>query len=150
MPDTYSQIYIHIIIAVKGRENLILEDSESRIYQYISGIIKHKGQKPLAVNGMPDHIHLLIGMKPTCCLSALIQEVKKASNQMIRETRLCKNNFAWQEGYAAFSYSHSSLNNVIGYINDQKHHHKKQSFREEYKNLLNDFRIDYKEEQLFD
>jgi len=150
MPDTYSRIYIQIVFAVKGRESLIMEENEIPVHQYISGIIRQKGQKLIAINGMPDHIHILIGMRPTCCLSNLVQEVKKWSHQMIREKGLCKKPFAWQEGFGAFSYSHSSLNNVIEYINDQKAHHKRVSFQEEYLGLLKRLEVDFKEEHLFD
>ena len=99
---------------------------------------------------MPDHIHFFIGMKPTCCLSDLVREIKKSSNEFIKEKKLCKFKFQWQEGYGAFSYSHSSLDNVIDYINNQKTHHKKQSFIDEYKQFLTAFEIEYKDEYLFE
>ena len=105
MPGTYSQIYIQIVFAVKGRDSLINIEWEERLYQYITGIVRGKEQKMLAVNGMPDHLHLFIGMKPSCCLSDLIREVKKSSNDFIKENKLSKFKFSWQEGYGAFSYS---------------------------------------------
>lgn len=147
---TFSQIYIQIIFAVKGRQSLISEKWESELYKYITGIITNKGQKLLAINGMPDHIHILIGMKPSCCLSDLVREIKKSSNKFITEQNFTKFSFAWQEGYGAFSYSHSALDNVINYINNQKEHHKKKSFRDEYKEFLTKFKIEYKDEYLFD
>lgn len=147
---TFSQIYIQIIFAVKGRQSLISEKWETELYKYITGIITNKGQKLLAINGMPDHIHILIGMKPNCCLSDLVREVKKSSNKFITEQKFTKFSFAWQEGYGAFSYSHSALDNVIHYINNQKEHHKKKSFRDEYKEFLTKFKIEYKDEYLFD
>ena len=110
----------------------------------------HKGQKMLAINGMPDHIHFLIGMKPSCCLSDLVREVKKSSNAFIKEKRFSNFKFEWQEGYGAFSYSHSALDNVIGYINNQKEHHKTKSFKEEYKDFLIKFQVEHKDEYLFD
>jgi len=132
MPGTFSQIYIQVVFAVKGRNSLIHANWEEEFYKYISGIVKNKNQKMLAINGMPDHIHFLIGMKPSCCLSDLIREIKKSSNEFINERKFSKYKFQWQEGYGAFSYSHSDFSNVIQYINNQKEHHKKRSFREEY------------------
>jgi putative transposase len=150
MPSTFSQIYIQVAFAVKGRNSLIHSSWEEELYKYITGIIRNKEQKLLAINGMPDHIHFFIGMKPTCCLSDLVREIKKSSNEFIKEKKLCKFKFQWQEGYGAFSYSHSSLDNVIDYINNQKTHHKKQSFIDEYKEFLTAFEIEYKDEYLFE
>ena len=150
MAGTFSQIYIQLVFAVKGRNCLISPSWENELYKYVSGIVRNKEQKILAINGMPDHIHLLIGMKPTCCLSDLVREIKKSSNIFIQEKRFLNDKFYWQDGYGAFSYSHSSLGNVISYINNQKEHHKKQSFTEEYKSFLKDFKIDFKDEYLFD
>ena len=147
--STYSQIYIHVVFAVKGRESLIHYSWEEELYKYISGIVKNKEQKMLAINGMPDHIHFLIGMKPSCCLSDLIREIKKSSNDLIREKKFCKHKFQWQEGYGAFSYSNSSINNVIEYIQNQKDHHKKKTFRDEYIDFLTKFEIQFKNEYLF-
>lgn len=104
----------------------------------------------LAINGMPDHIHFLIGMRPSCCLSDLVREVKKSSNEFIKEKGFAPSRFQWQEGFGAFSYSHSSLDNVIRYIMNQKEHHKKQSFKEEYLTFLKNFAVEYKAEYLFD
>ncbi|MEA5138199.1 IS200/IS605 family transposase [Arcicella rigui] len=150
MPSTFSQIYIQIVFAVKNREALILPDWEDRLYEYITGIIQNKGQKLIAINGMPDHIHILIGMKPSCSISDLVREVKKSSNEFINENKLSKHKFSWQEGYGAFSYSHSHIDNVYWYIHNQKAHHKKQSFKEEYKQFLEKFKVDYDEKYLFD
>ena len=102
MAGSYSQIYIHIIFAVKGRESLILYEWEERLYQYITGIVQNKKQKMLAINGMPDHLHILIGIKPSCCLSDLIREIKKSSNDFINEKKLSKFKFSWQEGFGTF------------------------------------------------
>ena len=149
MPGTFSQIYIQIVFAVKGRESLIMTDWEEDLYKYISGIITNKEQKILAINGMPDHIHLLIGMKPSCCLSDLVREIKKASNTFIKDKKLSKYKFQWQEGFGAFSYNHSAIDRVIKYINNQKEHHKKQSFRDEYLDFLNKFQIEHNTKYLF-
>ncbi len=147
---SYSQIYIQLVFAVRGRASLISPEWEEELYKYITGIVQNKGQKMLAINGMPDHIHILIGMTPSCCLADLVREVKKSSNAFIKEKRFIKLPFAWQSGYGAFSYSHSSLDNVIAYINNQKEHHKAKLFRDEYKALLIRFNVEHKDEYLFD
>jgi putative transposase len=148
--STYSQIYIQIVFAVKKRDSLIQNTWEDELYKYITGIISNKGQKLLAINGMPDHVHILIGMKPSCCLSDLVREIKKSSTTFIKEKKFTKFNFRWQEGFGAFSYSHSSLNNVIAYIQNQKEHHRKKTFKEEYIEFLEKFQIEFKDEYLFE
>lgn len=150
MAGTFSQIYIQIIFAVKYRQSLIHADWEEELYKYITGIITNKGQKLLAINGMPDHIHIFIGMRPSCCLSDLVREIKKASNDFIKEKKFTKFDFQWQDGYGAFSYSYSSLDNVIRYIQNQKEHHSKKTFKEEYKEFLTLFQIEHKDEYLFE
>ena len=150
MAGTFSQIYIQIVFAVKGRQSLLAREWEDEIYKYITGIITNKGQKLLAINGMPDHVHILIGMKPSCCLSDLVREIKKASNEFINQKGFLRTKFEWQEGYGAFSYSHSALDNVIKYIENQKEHHKRSSFQEEYKDFLEKYRVENKEEYLFE
>lgn len=147
---TFSQIYIQVVFAVKNRDALIGISWEERLYQYITGIVQNKGQKLLAINGMPDHLHFLIGMKPNCCLSDLVREIKKSSNNMITENKLSKFKFQWQEGYGAFSYSHSQIDHVVKYILNQKEHHKKQTFKEEYIDFLKKFEVEYEEKYLFD
>ncbi|WP_439475332.1 IS200/IS605 family transposase [Algoriphagus formosus] len=147
--STYSQIYIQLVMAVKGRHSLISLSWEEELYKYITGIITNKGQKLIAINGMTDHIHILIGMKPSCCLSDLVREVKKASNIFINEKKFRRIKFEWQEGYGAFSYSHSSLDQVATYIQNQKEHHRKKSFREEYIEFLKKFEVDYEPKYLF-
>ena|ERR1022692_2447047 len=150
MPGTFSQIYIQVVFAVKGRESLVYNSWEEELYKYITGIVQNKGQKMLAINGMSDHIHIFIGMKPSCCLSDLVREIKKSSNDFIREKKFTKLKFQWQEGYDAFSYSHSNLDNVIKYGKNQKEHHKKQTFKEEYLEFLKKFEIEFKDEYLFE
>ena len=148
--STYSNIYIQVVFAVKGRGSLIQHSWEEELYKYISGIVNNKEQKMLAINGMPDHIHFLIGMKPSCCLSDLVREIKKSSNEFINERKFTKLKFQWQDGYGAFSYSHSNLDKVIGYIEKQKEHHKKKTFKDEYIEFLTKFKIDFKSEYLFE
>ena len=150
MADTYSQIYIQVVFAVQNRNALIQPPWEEDLYKYISGIIQNKGQKMLAINGAYNHIHFLIGMKPTCCLSELVREIKKASNSFIKEKEFTKFNFKWQEGFGAFSYGHSRLTDVIQYINRQKVHHTKKTFKEEYLSFLKAFQIEFKDEYLFE
>jgi len=150
MPGTYSQIYIQIVFAVQNRNSLIHSSWEERLYQYITAIVQNQGQKMLAINGMPDHIHIFIGIKPSCRISDLVREIKKSTNELINEKKLPKFKFNWQEGYGAFSYSDSQINNVIQYIHQQKEHHKKLTFKEEYFQFLKDFNIQYEEKYLFD
>jgi len=149
MAGTFSQIYIQIVFPVINRSNLIQPEWEERLYQYITGIVKQKEQKMLAINGMPDHIHILIGMRPSYCLSDLVREIKKASNQFINDNKLSKIKFYWQDGFGAFSYGHSQLDSVIAYIRNQKQHHKKRSYRDEYIEFLDKFKIVYDERFLF-
>ena len=149
MANTYSQIYIQIVFAVQNRDALIDYSWEDELYKYITGIVQNKEQKLISINGMPDHIHILIGMKPTCNLSDLVREIKKSSNIFINEKQLSKFSFKWQEGFGAFSYSHSQLGNVISYIQNQKQHHKKVSFKEEYLEFLQKFEIEFDGDYLF-
>jgi REP element-mobilizing transposase RayT len=149
MAGTFSRLYIHVVFAVKGRESLIHASWEEELYKYITGIVSNKEQKMLAINGMPDHIHIFIGMKPSCCLSDLVREIKKSSNDFIKEKRFTKCKFSWQEGFGAFSYAHSQIDTVVNYIKNQKEHHRKQTFRDEYVEFLKKFAIEFKEEHIF-
>jgi putative transposase len=148
--STYSQIYIQIVFAVKNRDALIDVSWEERLYQYITGIVQNKGQKMIAINGMPNHIHIFIGLKPSCCLSDLVREIKKSSNEFIAENKLIAHKFNWQEGFGAFSYSHSQIDSVYKYVMNQKEHHNKVTFKEEYVDFLKKFEISYDEKYLFD
>ncbi len=150
MAGTFSQIYMQVVFAVSGREALIEPSWEERLYQYITGVVQNKELKMIAINGMPDHLHFFIGMKPSCRLSDLVREVKKTSNEFINENTLSKFNFSWQEGYGAFSYGHSQIDDVAKYILNQKQHHQKKTFREEYMDFLKKFAIAYNDQYLFD
>ena len=150
MANTFSQIYIQIVFAVKHRNAQIDPIWEEQLYKYITGIVQNKEQKMIAINGMPDHIHIFIGMKPTCCLSNLVQEIKKSSNTFIKENDLSSKPFYWQEGFGAFSYSHSQIDSVYKYVMNQKEHHKKQTFKGEYINFLKKFEVEYDDKYLFD
>jgi putative transposase len=150
MANTYTQIYIHIVFAVKGRQNLISKNWNEELYKYITGIITNEDQKLIVINGMPDHIHILIGLKPNKALSDLVRDIKANSSRFINEKRWINGKFEWQTGFGAFSYNHSQLTNVINYIQNQEEHHKKKTFKEEYVEFLKAFEIDYKNEYIFD
>jgi len=150
MANTYSQIYIQIVFAVKNRNALINSSWEEKLYQYITGIVKNKEQKLIAINGVADHIHIFIGLKPTCCLSDLVREVKKASTVFINDNKLSKYKFNWQAGFGAFSYSKSHIDAVYNYVMNQKAHHKKRTFKEEYLDFLKKYEISYEEKYLFE
>jgi putative transposase len=150
MADTYSQIYIHIVFAVKGRESLISSKWKEELYKYITGIITNNGHKLIAINGMPDHIHILIGLKPTAALSDVVRDIKANSSKFINEKRWVMGRFEWQAGFGAFSYSHSQIKNVATYIENQEQHHKVKTFREEYLDFLRLYEIEFKNEFIFD
>jgi REP element-mobilizing transposase RayT len=150
MPGTFSQIYIQVVFAVKGRENLITNNWKTELNKYIAGIIKGKDQKPIIVNGMPDHIHAFIGFKPAMAISDLVRDIKNNSSNFINDHKLVKGKFAWQDGYGAFSYSHSHIDKVYNYILNQEEHHKKKTFRQEYLSFLKAFDIAFEEKYLFD
>jgi putative transposase len=149
MAGTYSQIYIQIVFAVKGRDNLISIRWKEELYKYITGIITNEGQKLPAINGMPDHIHILVGLKPAKALSELVRDIKANSSRFINEKAWIPGKFEWQEGYGAFSYSHSQIPNVVKYIENQEKHHKIKTFREEYLEFLKVYNIDFKPEFVF-
>jgi REP element-mobilizing transposase RayT len=145
MANTYTQIHIHGIFAVKYRDSVISKGWQEDLYKYITGIVQNNGHKLLSIGGMSDHIHLLFGMRPTQSLSDLMKEVKCNSSKWINDSKLVRGQFSWQEGYSAFSYSKSQLTSVIKYIQTQEQHHAKKTFLEEYKDFLKAFDIDYDE-----
>jgi putative transposase len=149
MPGTFSQIYIQVVFAVKGRQNCILPSFEEELYKYIAGTVSGKGQKSLAVNGMQDHIHILVGLKPSMAISDLVRDIKNNSTNFINEKNWLNKKFNWQEGFGAFSYSESNYGKVIDYIKNQKRHHQKQNFRQEYTGFLKRFNVPYDEKYLF-
>lgn len=150
MPNTFTQLYIHIVFAVKNRNALIEQSWEEKLYKYITGTVQNMGQKMLRINGMPDHIHFLIGLKPEISISDLVREIKKSSTNHIKEKKLTKYNFNWQTGFGAFSVSHSQLDKVINYIINQKEHHRKKTFKEEYIELLKKYEIEFDGKYLFE
>ncbi|WP_338815653.1 IS200/IS605 family transposase (plasmid) [Bernardetia sp. Wsw4-3y2] len=150
MANVYSQLYIQIVFAVKGRNSLIKESFRDELQKYMTGVVREKGHKLLAIYCMPDHTHLLIGLKPDLSISELVQQVKTSSNKFIKEKKFLKTKFEWQKGYGAFSYSKSALDTVIKYVLNQPEHHKKRTFKEEYLLLLKKFEIEYNEKYLFE
>lgn len=150
MAGTFSQVYIQIVFAVKGRENLIHQSWKEELNKYIAGTIKGKNQKPIIINGVADHIHAFVGLKPAMPISDLVRDIKNNSSNFINESKFVKGKFQWQEGYGAFSYAHSQIDKVYNYILNQEGHHKKKTFRQEYLQFLKAFNVDYDEKYLFD
>ena len=150
MAGTYSQIYIQAVFAVKGSENLIHKDWRDELHKYISGIITGKQQKSIIVNGVSDHVHCFIGLKPSMAVSDLIRDIKNNSSKFINEREFVKGKFQWQEGYGAFSYAHSQVEQVYNYILNQEAHHQKKTFRQEYLEFLTKYEIEHKPEYLFE
>ena len=149
MANTYTQIYIHVVFAVEGRQNLIAPEHNDALQKYIVGIVSGQNQKLIAINNMPDHLHMLVGLKPDIALSELVRDVKANSSRFINENRWVIGKFAWQEGFGAFSYARSQLDTVIRYIQNQQKHHAKKSFREEYVELLEKFGVKYDHRYIF-
>lgn len=150
MANTYTQIHFHTVFAVKGRKSLISKKWEDELYKYITGIVQGKGHKMLQINGMPDHLHLLFGMRPTEALSDLMKDIKQSSSRWINTTHRVGAKFSWQEVYGAFAHSKRDLEDIIEYIKTQKEHHRERTFLEEYKNLLENHHIEYDNKYLFD
>ena len=150
MGNTYSQIYIQIVFAVKGRECFIKEPFREELQKYMAGIISNKKQKLYAIYCMPDHTHILVSMKPDMPISDLARDIKANSSSFIKEKKFVNSLFSWQEGFGAFSYSMSQAKDVVDYILNQPEQHSKIKFKEEYLNLLNDFGIEYNEKYLFE
>ena len=150
MAGTFTQLHVQVVFAVYRRQSLIHPSWQEELNKYISGIIKNKGQKPIMVNGVPDHIHIFFGMKPNCSVSDLTRDIKNNSSGFINDYKIPNGKFAWQSGFGAFSYSASEIDQVYKYIQNQQLHHQKASFREEYVELLNQHRVEYEERYLFD
>jgi putative transposase len=150
MANTYSQITIHAVFAVKGRENLITKNWRDNLHEYISGIITNKGAKSLAVGGWKDHVHILFGLPVTISISDFMSAVKASSSGWINEQKFVKGKFEWQAGYGAFSFARSQRDIVIKYIMNQEEHHRTKTFKEEYLKMLNDFEIEFDEKYVFE
>lgn len=150
MADTYTQIYIQTVFAVKGRQGLIPNQHKAELYKYITGIVTNKGQKLMRINGMADHVHILIGLSPSMALSDLVRDIKSNSSLFINQKQWTRGKFNWQKGFGGFSYGHSQLDQVIAYIENQEQHHRRKSFREEYLELLDKFQIKFEPQYLFE
>ncbi len=150
MANTYTQLYTHFIFAVKYRDNLLKQEWSPDLQRYITGITKNLGCKMLAINNMPDHVHVFVSRKPTIAESAFVQKIKNNSSHWINKQNFLNLKFSWQSGYGAFTYSRSQISNVCQYIFNQQEHHRKFSFKEEYISFLNKFQVDYDERYLFD
>jgi len=149
MANTYTQIYVQVVFAVEGRQNLLQLEHNDELQKYITGIIAGQNQKLLAINNMPDHVHLLVGLRADVSLSELVRDIKANSSRFINEKHWVNGRFSWQEGFGAFSYSRSQLDEVIRYIQNQQSHHARQTFRDEYLNFLRKFEIAYDERYVF-
>ena len=149
MANTFSQIYIQTVFAVSNRMSLIKPAFQEDLYKYVTGIVTNQGQKLIAINGVADHIHLLIGLRPAMALADLLREIKADSTNFINKNRWVHGRFSWQEGYGAFSYGHSQLDTIISYIQNQEQHHKRSSFKKEYLTLLRKFDIAFEDKYVF-
>lgn len=149
MPNTYTQIHIQFVFAVKFRHGLISSSWKDELYQYITGIVQNNKHKLICINGMPDHIHILIGVRPHQSISDLMQDIKGGSSKWINEKKFLKGKFEWQQGYGAFSYSKSHVKDVVHYIQNQEQHHQKKTFLEEYVDFLKKFEVEYEESFIF-
>lgn len=150
MANTFSQIYIQTVFAVSGRLALITQDFKEELHKYITGIVRKKDQKLISINGMSDHIHILIGLRPAMAQAELVRDIKSDSSEWVNKKKLARGKFGWQEGYGAFSYGHSQLDVIIRYIQNQEKHHRRRSFKDEFLTLLRKFKIEFKEKYVFD
>ncbi|KAA6440753.1 IS200/IS605 family transposase [Dyadobacter flavalbus] len=150
MADTYSQIYLQFVFTVKNRHSLIPRENKEELHKYISGLVRNRKAKMLAIHCMPDHVHLFVGFRPVLSIFDFIKELKVESNEFVNAKKWTKQKFAWQEGYGVFSYSHSHINSVIQYILNQEEHHQKRTFREEYHDFLKKFEIQFDEKHMFE
>lgn len=149
MANTYTQIYIQYVFAVQNRISLISENWQTDLYKYMTGIIEKQEHKLLSINGIPDHIHILISMNPKQAPSDLMYHVKRSSSIWINDNKLCPGKFAWQEGFGAFSYGKSQIPTIALYIENQKQHHLKKTFITEYRGFLKAFGIEFDDRYIY-
>ncbi|GAA4451384.1 hypothetical protein GCM10023189_13360 [Nibrella saemangeumensis] len=150
MANTYTQLYVQIVFAVKGRQHLIPRHRKEELHQYITGIVQNRGQKLLAVHCMPDHTHLFVGFSPTLPIADLVRDVKQATSVWVKEKGITRSTFSWQEGYGAFTYAQSQVTDVVQYVLNQEEHHRKRTFRDEYIAFLERFEVPYDARYVFD
>jgi len=149
MPNTYTQLHIHCVFAVKFRKAVIDVTWEDRLHKYITGIIQNNNHKMLAINSASDHLHMFVGLNPNQSISEMMRLVKGDSSEFINKEKFTKSKFSWQSGYGAFSNSHSQIDGVVKYIYNQKQHHQKRTFREEYFQMLKDYEVEYDARYIF-
>ena len=149
MANTYSQIYLHFVFAVQNRPSIISPTWQEGLYKYMNGIISRQGHKVYVINGMPDHVHALVSMNPKQAPSDLMQDVKRNSTLWINENRFVRGKFSWQEGFGVFSYGHSQIPMIANYIEQQKKHHHKRTFIEEYREFLRLFNVEFDERYIY-
>jgi putative transposase len=149
MANTYTQLYIQFVFAVQNRISMISDSWQNELYKYITGIIEHQEHKLFSINGIPDHVHLLISMNPKQAPSDLMYHVKRSSSIWINDNKLCVGKFSWQEGFGAFSYGKSQISAIAHYIENQKQHHLKKTFIEEYKEFLKAFGIEFDDRYIY-
>lgn len=149
MANTYTQLYVQLVFAVKGRQYLVKESFREELEKVICGIASNHECKVFAIYCNPDHTHIFLSFKPTTALSKLVEQVKSGSSKWINQRKLIVGRFSWQKGFGAFTYSKSQTDRVVKYILNQPEHHKKQSFKDEYLSLLKKFEIDYNQNYLF-
>tara|TARA_R110002072_G_scaffold303099_1_gene493395 strand:- start:94546 stop:94998 length:453 start_codon:yes stop_codon:yes gene_type:complete len=145
MANTYTSLRYHIVFSTKERRPLIAADIEQRVWEYLGGIARQNGMQPLQVGGIEDHIHIVVSIPPTMAVSKAVQQIKGGSSKWIHETFLDLNDFAWQDGYGAFSVSRSQLSTVINYAATQREHHRERNFQDEYRSILERHEIEYDE-----
>lgn len=150
MANTYTQINVHVVFAVKGRERVLNDKLMEELCRYLHGILINIKQFPLAIGGYKDHVHVFFEQHPTTALSDIVEKVKANSSKWINDNKKVMGHFEWQRGYGGFSYSRSQRNDVIQYIMNQENHHKGKTFREEYLKVLRDFGIEFKDDYLFE
>jgi len=150
MANTYTQLFVQVIFAFKGRQSLIPKHHRVTLHKYMTAVIQNDKHKLLSIFCMPDHTHILVGLNPDISISDMVQDVKRASTNFINEHHLINTHFNWQKGFGAFSYSKKQVPNVINYILKQEEHHRKKTFRQEYIDFLILFGIEYNEKYLFE
>ena len=150
MANTFSQIYLQFVFAVQNRQCLIAKENKEELHKYITGLVQNRKAKMLAVNCMPDHIHLFVGFKPSILISDFVKEIKVESNEFINSKNWVRQKFSWQDGYGVFSYSHSHVDPVVKYVLNQEVHHQRKTFKQEYLQLLEKFDVPFEDQYLFD
>jgi REP element-mobilizing transposase RayT len=149
-PGTFTQMYVQLVFAVQNREAVLTQDIRIRVFEYMSGILTNMNHKSIIVNGISNHIHILIGLNPSVSVSDTVHDIKRSSSLFINNEKLCVGRFSWQEGYGGFSYGRSQIADIYNYIKNQESHHQKRTFQQEYTDYLNDNEMEFDQQFLFD